>query len=48
MRYINKQKHPNTCGAVALANVVKKLGGKMSYEKALKLCGGYKKFQRNR
>ncbi len=42
MRYINKQRHAKTCGPVALVNCFKKLGMKMPYKKAVRLCGGKK------
>lgn len=48
MRYINKQKHKATCGAIALANVFKKLGKNISYKDAIKLCGGLKSFNNSK
>lgn len=46
MKYINKQKHDKTCGAVAFVNVHRKLGKRMSYDNAIRICGGLKSFKK--
>jgi hypothetical protein len=44
-KYIYKQKHSNTCGAIAIANVHRHFGYKMSVEEAIELSGGIKAFK---
>lgn len=43
MRYILKQKHKNTCGVVAIVNILRSFGRKTSYKEILKEAGGLKK-----
>lgn len=45
MKYIRKQRHASTCGAIALANAHKKLGLNMSYDQAIQSFGGMKHFK---
>lgn len=45
MKLISKQPHRSTCGVVAYANLLKLMGRKMSYKKAIKRAGGLKKFK---
>jgi hypothetical protein len=45
-KYIHKQKHSNTCGAIAIANVYRHFGYKMSVEEAIELSGGHKYFNK--
>lgn len=43
MRYILKQPHKNTCGVVAIVNILRSFGRKTSYEEILKEAGGLAK-----
>lgn len=43
MRYIKKQPHLNTCGIVAIVNVLRSFGVNVSYKQILKEAGGLKK-----
>ena len=44
-RYIHKQKHKYTCGAVALANAFRKLGKHVTYKQAVAMFGGLRAFE---
>lgn len=48
MKYIHRQKHRFTCGAVALANAHRKLGRHVTYKEALDMFGGLKAFDKSK
>ncbi len=48
MKYIHKQKHKYTCGAVALANAFRKLDRHVTYKEALDMFGGLKYFGKSK
>lgn len=46
-RYILKQPHAKTCGVVAIVNILRSFGAKVSYKQILKEAGGLKKVNKN-
>lgn len=42
-KYIHKQPHRNTCGVVAIVNILRSFGVKATYTGIMEECGGLKK-----